>query len=504
MKRKLFTYLTVLCACTISQAQTILPATIPCNSTLSLSGSPYLANSSVTVPSGCLLTVEPGVEVKMGLMTDFIIHGAVKFQGTAALPIYIHPKDSTWGMIVVDHATDTCVFNYMKIESTRPTFSVNGSESPKDTGIHRAAISSYYSSVKIWNCIFKKNYQSIYVKYGTAHINKCTIDSTNLREKINLAFVPHCIVENCVLDKTYGYNLYDDIDFDAIKFGIIRNNIISRADDDGIDIGEVEEKPSSDILIQNNFIRACADKAVSIGENVKRIRVEGNTIIGSAYGIAIKDSALAFIDHNVLYKDTIGIACYQKGDGWPGGGNAFITNTLIINSIDSAFFTDAKSKAVLAYNMSDTDGPLPGSGNLYGDPLFVSAANFDFHLAAGSPAINTGHPSMLKDSDGSRTDMGIYYTSSFTAIGIADKNNSIRCLVVPNPTEDGLFNIRYEGIDQKAQFRLCDKNGRVVAEAMDLVHGVAQQVNINAYSKGLYFYQIISSEGVYTGKLLVK
>ena len=34
--------------------------------------------------------------------------------------------------------------------------------------------------------------------------------------------------------------------------------------------------------------------------------------------------------------------------------------------------------------------PLPGTGNLTGNPLFVNAATGNYRLQAGSPAIDTG------------------------------------------------------------------------------------------------------------------
>ena len=58
---------------------------------------------------------------------------------------------------------------------------------------------------------------------------------------------------------------------------------------------------------------------------------------------------------------------------------------------------------------------FPGAGDLllHGDrfhpvdPLLVDPANYDFHLQATSPAIDTGDPTIL-DADGTRSDMGAY------------------------------------------------------------------------------------------------
>jgi|GEM_PF-3626332 len=49
--------------------------------------------------------------------------------------------------------------------------------------------------------------------------------------------------------------------------------------------------------------------------------------------------------------------------------------------------------------------PAGTSGNIGGDPLFVSATTGNFHLSPGSPAINAGDPAVL-DLDTTRSDMG--------------------------------------------------------------------------------------------------
>lgn len=48
----------------------------------------------------------------------------------------------------------------------------------------------------------------------------------------------------------------------------------------------------------------------------------------------------------------------------------------------------------------------PGTGNIDADPLFVDAANGDFHLQANSPCIDAGDPTSPHDPDSTRADMG--------------------------------------------------------------------------------------------------
>ncbi|MFA4906133.1 MAG: right-handed parallel beta-helix repeat-containing protein [Candidatus Margulisiibacteriota bacterium] len=49
------------------------------------------------------------------------------------------------------------------------------------------------------------------------------------------------------------------------------------------------------------------------------------------------------------------------------------------------------------------------TGDLQQDPLFVNAANNDYHLTSTSPAIDAGDPASPNDPDGTRADMGEYY-----------------------------------------------------------------------------------------------
>ena len=58
---------------------------------------------------------------------------------------------------------------------------------------------------------------------------------------------------------------------------------------------------------------------------------------------------------------------------------------------------------------SIVQGGYTDTGNLNSDPLFVNAANGDFHLLTNSPAIDTGNPTpAFNDTDGTRADMGAF------------------------------------------------------------------------------------------------
>jgi flagellar hook assembly protein FlgD len=70
---------------------------------------------------------------------------------------------------------------------------------------------------------------------------------------------------------------------------------------------------------------------------------------------------------------------------------------------------------------SNIQGGFDGQGNIDEDPLYVNAANHDYHLTVQSPCIDTGHPDNDgdgiscntdtddQDPDGTTLDMGCYY-----------------------------------------------------------------------------------------------
>jgi hypothetical protein len=61
---------------------------------------------------------------------------------------------------------------------------------------------------------------------------------------------------------------------------------------------------------------------------------------------------------------------------------------------------------------SDVENPLDVDGELGSnqvmDPELVDPAGGDFHLSAGSPAIDAGNPYGWSDADGTRADLGAY------------------------------------------------------------------------------------------------
>jgi len=90
----------------------------------------------------------------------------------------------------------------------------------------------------------------------------------------------------------------------------------------------------------------------------------------------------------------------------------FENNIAWKSSLFTAPFQLINSSLIVRYNnIRANASAYPGTGavgNLNTDPLFINEAERNFHLHFNSPCIDTGNPTSLTDTDGTRADMGAY------------------------------------------------------------------------------------------------
>lgn len=167
------------------------------------------------------------------------------------------------------------------------------------------------------------------------------------------------------------------------------------------------------LIVKNNVYGIWAQ-----GIRAGSITLEKNVIIDNkdaAVSMSITDSSNAIIVNNTIANN----GTYYI---YLGGNNQTLRNNIIANNGGYGVFLHPNSQRTILYNdvWGNAKGnyyqftsplspftPSPGTGELSVDPKFVSAS--DYHLQAGSPAINAGDPSpQYNDPDGSRNDMGAY------------------------------------------------------------------------------------------------
>ena len=131
-------------------------------------------------------------------------------------------------------------------------------------------------------------------------------------------------------------------------------------------------------LIANNIIVGNKARGVQLYEDAKHVIVTQNTIVGNLTGVGVGGEGSSTSDDNVIANNIIafnrkfGISTY-----WPnavGSGNVAIRNLLYANA-DSNFYISR--------------GGLVNQSNIFAPPGFVDRRRRNFHLRAGSRAINT-------------------------------------------------------------------------------------------------------------------
>ncbi|WP_426166046.1 hypothetical protein [Pseudoduganella sp. R-34] len=124
----------------LAHAQTTVSEPIRTNQTWSASGSPYIVDADVAIEAGAVLTIQPGVTVRMGVNANLVVsNGTLRAEGSAATPIVLtassdipggSPSAGAWGNLSFQEGTSTATrlewvqVNYgkgIRIQGASPT-----------------------------------------------------------------------------------------------------------------------------------------------------------------------------------------------------------------------------------------------------------------------------------------------------------------------------------------------------------------------------------------------
>jgi len=232
-----------------------------------------------------------------------------------------------------------------------------------------------------------------------------------------------------------------------IKDNIIENNVIANTDGKGMEIYSINFDYPGEVsgnILRNNILFNCGtlvdDIAVQFHEDSIGQLIFNNTM-----------------ENNLIYSSsTIQTCMYQY--------NGTITDVATFNSLNT--------------NIHD---------NLSDNPLFVDAANSDYHLLANSPAIDAGTiPLSLYDYDGNpipngdAADIGAF--EYYGSVGIEDATAS-DIIIYPNPVSDKLFlsnELLNKDYDIISLTGIIVKSGKIDKNEIDLTE----------LKSGIYFIQI--------------
>jgi predicted outer membrane repeat protein len=146
---------------------------------------------------------------------------------------------------------------------------------------------------------------------------------------------------------------------------------------------------------------------------IKRNLILNNSCYIEGGGVCCESSSVALIVNNTLVMNKAaggsGIACIKSS-------SPVIVNNIIAFSQGPPLWCDERSEALVTRNDfwknpgENYGNCKPGDDNLFVDPLFVNMMGGDHHLQEGSPVIDAGDTTLVKnDPDGSKPDLGAFY-----------------------------------------------------------------------------------------------
>ncbi|MFT5746962.1 MAG: hypothetical protein ACI920_002343, partial [Saprospiraceae bacterium] len=383
---------TFLVAHFLPMSNCILPREITENTTLTIDCSPYFAPDDVTVLDSINLVIEAGVAVHFPKNVSLFIKGNLQVDGTEAAPVVFKAIDGVekWGNLNFQFSTDTSRLNWLEI--------IDASEGDHPIN-DNAAITAFYAKVEMNHVKIEEVFGNpIFAQYSDIYLINSQLHSKITGDLINVKYGKGYI-DNCDFK---GNNQIDTdaIDYDEVENGVIRNSKIYDFlgfNSDGIDLGE----ESSDVLIENNFIYNCTDKAISVGQ-LSTVFAQNNTIVNCYQGFGIKDLSTAEIDQHTFFNTAIPVACFEKNIGI-GGGMAFLTNSILSNAPEIPVFIDENSSLTISNTLTDTE-EIGGADNVFAHPYFVNPTQSNFQLQANSNALDAG-----MDDFGNVIDLGSKY-----------------------------------------------------------------------------------------------
>lgn len=230
------------------------------------------------------------------------------------------------------------------------------------------------------------------------------------------------IVEKNDIERVFWYGTMGDADYSRFfgENGIIRKNFYhgSTAAEKGVahldcfqtfDDGGTYFK---NVTIEDNICMDCDQGIMGEGHTAHKstnLIVKNNIFAHtSSWGVCIEDIDHVQVINNTFYSAGI----YGTGISGPYGTNGIVKNNIYVNNKERAYMLGDKSN-IGDYNLVfNCWKPIPGG--LHDivntkEPMFVNAATNDFHLAAGSPAIDAGDPSFsVPPCGGQRIDIGAF------------------------------------------------------------------------------------------------
>ena len=202
-------------------------------------------------------------------------------------------------------------------------------------------------------------------------------------------------------------------------------------------------------------------------------RTDGN-------GLLTSTNALPLVRHNLFVENGIpGPPARGRGICWLADTAPLVQHNLFFaNQIAAILWPGGGGNvsAAVANSFDPADGVF---GNVDGDPLLADPDGGDFHLTAGSPAIDAGDPTRPLDPDGTIADLGPFWfdqSGTVDAPAVAGVAPALRATPNPFRAATTLRFTRQAGRSVAA--RVVDVTGRTVRTLATSPSGSAESDSV--------------------------
>jgi hypothetical protein len=323
--------------------QTIINSDITTNTTWSEFGSPYQIQANITINSGVILIINPGVTINFEGSYWMLISGTLNAQGTIA--------DS----IIFKHNTSGQSHYGLRFEGTS------------------AGGTLEYCTIQDGNTAGsgRSSGGGIFISQCSPTINHCTLtnNSASAGGAIGIIFASTAQITNNVFKYNSASQYGGAITCNGINTAcspVIESNIFYN-----------NQQTSTGGTFGGGAISFYTRCTVDVLNNL----FYSNTANGAGLGGGIS---------LILSNNTINIS------------NSIFWNN--IAATDSSIYDNQSNSLTVTY--SNVERGFTGTGNINSDPLFIDVSTHDFHLSENSPCIdvgtNTGNPTT--DFDGNPTE----------------------------------------------------------------------------------------------------
>ncbi|MEA2043298.1 MAG: T9SS type A sorting domain-containing protein [Bacteroidota bacterium] len=434
------------------------------------SNSPYLVTGDLIVPANQTLTIESGVTVNFQGHYKMTVTGKLEAIGTISDTIYFTTDNHTegWGGIVFDEATDISSMSFCKFEYGK---TLSSDEYPD---MHGGAVKLITSNMVCSNCVFSNNSSLPSEGMGGAiyAINTGDIAGETLTTITDCKFVNNeCYSEGGAIKFTSdGYTEITNCEF-------IENNC--NYGGGAISGYGVVGTKMTKCLFENNYTMYSNGGAIHMLGYGNTMFFENCTITENE--AATGDGGGVYIVNGVI--DFVNCIVYNNSAAYGGvqGDNIYVS-------------PDGSTATINYCNVIMPEYGSSGSNNINEDPLFVNAANGDFHLQETSPCIDAG------------TDIGLPFIGDAPDMGCFEfeEPNSINKVfftenfIYPNPTS-GILNFEFANTNIQ-KLTISDITGKQIIEKENIQQN--ETIDLSSFVNGIYIIKTQTDKEILTTKIV--